>query len=635
MQDENDCVGHVATWSVIAPCLPIVVMVVRVIASDWEPLGDAAYFALRSRDVLTSHHPLLGAWSSGSSRLDESVNNLGPLQLDALAPFTKIGGPAGVAIGVGLLNVAAVVGGWAVARRLVGPLGVLGVVAATVMLELSMGSRSLVEARQQWALMLPMWCLIMLVWALACGRTFALVPLVVVASLVAQTHLTFALVALPCVVLAAVGLVVSRRSGVIEPLRRPLAFAAMTTFVCWAQPLWDQFFDSGNIGRVVSSNDVRGVGATPGLRLVADVFASPPFWLGDSIARFETQGGLVGSTAAAWRLGALFALAIALAVAVCVRRSGPRSVRVAAVLGPIVLLISWRSTTSIPRTAFGIAEQNYRWMWPLAAFVTCALGAAMVALLRERVHVLGVGAAVAATACLVIGILPNLVTVHREAELRTEDRVAGVAGELRADLRESLGDREVDGPFVFDRRYERAFSPFGYSIMMGLQSAGVEFVFDNEIDASRFRDRSANERQARSLPRLYVVTGSDVDRVGRAEPEDVDLELVAAATGVTPQDDARRRLLDRRIVAAFRDGQLAFDRVQSGNLLGEKADPLQAVVDGGRVPADRWQLARTVGGLFDLGLLTGDERLIAESQEWFRLQRSFELERVAVYIETR
>ncbi len=108
-----------------------------------------------------------------------------------------------------------------------------------------------------------------------------------------------------------------------------------------------------------------------------------------------------------------------------------------------------------------------------------------------------------------------------------------------------------------------------------------------------------------------------------------------SATGVTPQDDARRRLLDRRIVAAFRDGQLAFDRVQSGNLLGEKVDPLQAVVDGGRVPADRWQLARTVGGLFDLGLLTGDERLIAESQEWFRLQRSFELERVAVYIETR
>lgn len=62
---------------------------------------------------------------------------------------------------------------------------------------------------------------------------------------------------------------------------------------------------------------------------------------------------------------------------------------------------------------------------------------------------------------------------------------------------------------------------------------------------------------------------------------------------------------------------------------------LQAVVDGGRIPADRWQLACTVGGLFDLGLLTGDERLIAESQEWFRLQRSFELERVAVYIETR
>ena len=54
------------------------------------PVGDAAYFTVRSADVLTAHHPLLGAWSSGSSVVGVPVNNLGPLQLDVLAPFTKL-----------------------------------------------------------------------------------------------------------------------------------------------------------------------------------------------------------------------------------------------------------------------------------------------------------------------------------------------------------------------------------------------------------------------------------------------------------------------------------------------------------------------------------------------------------------
>ena len=54
------------------------------------PTGDDAYFTVRSRDVLTAHHPLLGAWSSGSLDLETPINNLGPIQLDLLAPFTRL-----------------------------------------------------------------------------------------------------------------------------------------------------------------------------------------------------------------------------------------------------------------------------------------------------------------------------------------------------------------------------------------------------------------------------------------------------------------------------------------------------------------------------------------------------------------
>ena len=46
-----------------AAVFPAVVMVVRAGAEGWVPLFDAAYFTARSRDVATSHNPLVGAWS--------------------------------------------------------------------------------------------------------------------------------------------------------------------------------------------------------------------------------------------------------------------------------------------------------------------------------------------------------------------------------------------------------------------------------------------------------------------------------------------------------------------------------------------------------------------------------------------
>lgn len=625
-----------ATWSVIVPCIPVVVMALRALASDWEPIGDAAYFAVRSRDVLTDHHPLLGAWSSGSSTLESSVNNLGPLQLDLLAPFTRLGGPAGLAVGIGLLNIAAIVTVWATARQLLGPLGVLGIVATTVLLEWSMGSRTLIEGRQQWALVLPMWCLIVLVWAVACGRSSAIAPLVFTASLIAQTHLTFAVVAVPFVVIAVVGIVASRlldrrRGAEAEPLRRPLFVAAVVALVCWAQPLWEQLFDSGNFGRVLS-NDSAAIGAAPGVRLVADVVATPPFWLADSITQFGQMQGLGSVSASAWRFGILVALTAALAAAVCMLQAGPLPVRVASILAPVMLLVSWWAASRIPSTSFGIAPQNYRWLWPLAAFVTFAVAGAAVALVRARLPATRNVLAAATAACIVGAAVPNLATVYRDRELRDEDRVTGVAGALRTEVDESLDGLEIDEPVVFDRSFESAFSPFGYSIMMGLQSAGVDFVFDAEIDAERFDDRRADDDEARSHPRLFIVTGSNIEHVGTSVLANEDVELMAQASGVTPAQDERRRHLDRTLTAALRDGTVEVDVSRGRFYFGSRMDPLVRLIDG-EDPGSLWDAVRMSEGLVNYGLLSGDAELIEEVREWARLHRSHELEQVAVYLE--
>ena len=96
-------------WVALAVALaPFVVAVVRAGLRHWMPMGDAAYFTVRSRDVLTAHHPLLGAWSSGSAVVGVPVNNLGPLQLDLLAPFTRVVPYLGTGIGAAVANAAAV-----------------------------------------------------------------------------------------------------------------------------------------------------------------------------------------------------------------------------------------------------------------------------------------------------------------------------------------------------------------------------------------------------------------------------------------------------------------------------------------------------------------------------------------------
>ncbi|MEJ7722240.1 MAG: hypothetical protein WKF58_18240 [Ilumatobacteraceae bacterium] len=304
---RGDVYERLARWSVVIPCLPIVVMAVRKFASDWLPLGDAAYFAVRSSDVLTANHPLLGAWSSGSSGLEKSINNLGPLQLDLLAPFTHLFGPEGLAIGVALLNIAAVVGVWAVCRRMVGPAGVVAVMGVTALLEWTIGSRSLIEARQQWALILPFWCLLFVAWAVSAGRAWVMPWLVLVASLIVQTHLTFALPTGMIAIVALGGFAVTRWAAGDpdrdpEPLLRPLAVTTAVGVVCWSQPLWDQFWGKGNLGRALGApGQTAGIGGSGGARVLTDILGQPPFWLGDSILEVLPQraahGGVVSVVA--------------------------------------------------------------------------------------------------------------------------------------------------------------------------------------------------------------------------------------------------------------------------------------------------------------------------------------------------
>ena len=271
--------------------LPAVVMVVRAAAEDWVPLFDAAYFTVRARDVATAHNPLVGAWSMGSREVGTWLNNLGPLQLDVLAPFTKLDPYWGTAAGVAATNIAAIVGVWLVSRRLVGPIGVVGAMAATVLLELNEGSLMLIEARQQLALILPMWCTLWLAAATWMGQRWALPWLVLTASFVLQTHFTYAYQTLAIAGAAAIGFVLHHRQHRGQ-LVRPALLAAAVLALCWVQPLWDQLFGTGNAGEVFgqSGGSARSVGTSTGLRILAESVFVPPFFAPGSMGDLLREG---------------------------------------------------------------------------------------------------------------------------------------------------------------------------------------------------------------------------------------------------------------------------------------------------------------------------------------------------------
>ncbi len=240
-------------WVGLVTCLaPVIVACVRAFSSDWRPVYDSAYFTTRSYDVLTSHHPFVGAWSTFGAILQESIHNVGPLQLLALAPFTRVHPYIGTAVGVGFVNAVAVVTVWFTARRLFDRRGVITVMAATAVLMMSFGASAFVDARQQHALLLPFWAILWLTTDLIRGTDRALIPWLVSASFALQTHLSYAYLVLAIVIAGVGGYGWSSRGRV-----RTLSFkwhvggGVVLAALLWAHTAWDQFFGDGNLGTVM------------------------------------------------------------------------------------------------------------------------------------------------------------------------------------------------------------------------------------------------------------------------------------------------------------------------------------------------------------------------------------------------
>lgn len=558
-------------WLAIAVAVaPIVVTATRAVVGDWVPLGDNAYFTVRSRDVLGPAHPLVGAWSSGSKSIGTPVNNLGPLQLDLLAPFTKIGSAAGTAIGVAVLNLGSVVGVGLVARRLTSTAGVVLAMAMSGLVAWTMGSELLIEPRQHHALVLPFLCFVVLCWGLAAGDRWLLPWAAAVGSLLVQTHLSYLLVAPLLGLWGVVGLTVAmwrappgegsdRRSW--RPLRAPAAVTVAVLVVVWTQTVVDQVAGTGNLGRLRdagSSGDGSAPGLVGGASIVSRVVGSPIAWLRDGFRDFAPASEITAVAVPAVRL--LLVLGVLGTAAWVAHRRRDRIATTAAATAAVAVGAGLAAAARTPTGDLGPVAGNYRWLWPVAGFAVFAVvlaatgsaspdappsGAALRAEPPSAGRRTGVVGLVAA-AVLVVLTVANLPAAYEIDVVRSDRDRRPVAVELTR----QLDAAELTGPVLFDRSRGVFTEPYSYAVLVALQEQGIEFTFeDDSPDIPRFGEARADEGRAER--RLVLVTGS----AARTVPETA--ERIAFASSLTPADLRSRTRLTTEVNGALARGVLA------------------------------------------------------------------------------
>ena len=494
--------------AVVATILPIVVATVRALADGWTAIGDNANFLVRSGDVLTAHHPLLGTWSSASLAIGEDVNHPGPLMFDLLAIPVKLGGSGGLAVGVALVAIASVIGIAVFARRAGGPRLALGALVAAAGLAWSMGPSLLYDPWNPHVVLLPFLLLLVLVVAMATGDALALPVGAAVGSVIVQTHLTYALLA-PA--LCAVGLVLlarHRRRAVL----RPLAVTVVVVALAWMQPMVDQLTGTGNLGALAGGvgSSEETVGAELGTRVAADVLAVPPWWARPSfedayrvpplqpthVDGVPNVGGLPAGATAAASLAA-----VALVLAACwfgARRRRDAVARTGLVVAGVAMAFGIAAVVTQPLSGVGLTGHQLRYLWPIGAFATAMV---LLAITARR-------AALAAPllAIVVLSVL-NLPASSSTVGPANDTDVMPVV----RDLASQLDDLDVDEPLLYDTSGIRFAEPWTSAIMAALVERGIDFEVEEEFWVRQMGERRRATGDARE--RLFLREGEDAESV--------------------------------------------------------------------------------------------------------------------------
>lgn len=575
----------VVAASVVAVTAAILAAAVRSVAGDWRPIGDNAYFALRARDVLTEHHPLLGTWTSASLSFGTDVNNPSPLLFDWLALPARIDPYAGVAVGTALLNVAAVALMATFAWRLGGRRALAGSMAAAGLVAWAMGSEVLVEPWQPHSLLLPSLSLLVLCWAMACGHLVALPWAVGVASLIVGTHLSYVLLAPAAGLVGTAGLVLHhRRTGgtfAAPPSRRPprlgpvLAVTAVVVVLCWTQAVVEQVTadGQGNLAALASSTNAADTSIGPGLatRLVATGTTTLPW---DARTAFTSayrerrpREGEPGQVPALERVpstgpalvGTVLAVAALAGAGAWAARRHDRVGAAAVAVAAATLAAGWVSTVRMPvNPALPLGQHQMRWIWPVVAFGLASVIVAVSARWRRAALALG-GVAV------LLGVLTLPHHNARTGPVLDIDATATVRA-----LGDQLADADLEGPLLIDLTDIRFAEPYSAAVMLELQRLGIPFVTDDpSFLAGQLGDSRLIDDPGEATGRLTFADGAAVrrDRPGA--------RAVALVEGLDAEERAELDALEAMVTSELAESGITLSE------RGERAVELGALDHAG------------------------------------------------------
>ena len=622
--DDGDRTGVVTVVvAAVAFIVAVVAAVVRALVGGWYPVGDNANFALRSQDVLTEHHPLLGTWTSASQTVGFHFNNPGPLLYDVLAVPAKID-PTLVPIGVGFLVLASVATMSLFAARVAGHRGVVAVLFASAALAWAMGPELLIDPWQPHALLFPFLALIGVTWASWAGSDGALVGAVGLGSFVVQTHLSYApLVATLC---SSALLVVVVRALRDRARRRHawrmLGAAAVVILVLWSQPLVEQFTadERGNLSRIADvAGEERGesLGVARGVRVAGTLLSPVPRWMPGSFAdAYEPVPYVPGeepghegmpstTTSAASIIGAIVALAV---VGLLARRRSPRLFVAVPVVG-VSVIVAVATTISLPVT-IGLPPHHIRWLWPTAIAVTTVLVACVLA---RRTGVLLVAAATVVMAMLAI------VPTHPEIG-PTADEDAGVS--LRA-LAPQLDVLRGRGPLQLELDGTRVYEPYTLAVVLELQNRGV----DVRVAEPGLVRQLGPERAATGSERgkLYVWQGG----LAVSGRRGLDRVAFVAALDVDEQDELDRRTTE--VLEWIRAGELHVTDRGREAVRARRFPDLEALM-----APDVDAFAEAGAGIFRAAIeegYLGSTRHQDDLDRWVDLLTRFERQTVGVWVD--
>ena len=564
---------------IVIAILPIITSVIRSLRRDWFPIGDSALLYIRAADVFTQHHPLLGSWTSASLAVGINLNNPGAIYDVMISPLARTMGPgAGAAIGVGLVNIASIIGVALISHHIGGWRMQRWMIAASAALAWSMGSELLIEIWQSNALLLPFLFFLVLLVGCTAGHRVCFPLAVFVASVLIQTHISYAYILSMLIVAALVTAWWIHRPtwpDVVTRLRsRAAAVSVGVLALVWFQSFYEQFFGEGqgNLSRLATNSgggDVT-VGIDSATRITSAVISLPPWWMRTGYLSTVPNTGLtiVGDTTAL-RIGTLPEIAVGALVLVWALLASltvvafRRGLVVPACAGAL-------ATASVPAAviaislltvgpAVGFSSHHVRWLWGLSTFVTfVVVWLASEAWTTRREAVVPArwltGAAIALTT---VFTLANL-GYHAHPDGPVLD-VASMAAMRR--VFPTMGVLADHDPVIYETSNLRVFEPYSSTMMMRMQELGIEFRVTDEVLVRQL----GNSRRADGTESTTVFQLEGAEALEYNGPACT----IALASAFTPEEDAEIRATADRLAAGVVDGSI---EIESSDV--DESDPI-------------------------------------------------------------